>query len=62
MRDPKRIKKLLGMIEEEWNKHPDQRFYQLLTNMGLYNKELPDHYWIEDDEMIKTWESNDEGV
>lgn len=30
MRDPKRIKELLGLIESIWDKQPDLRFNQLL--------------------------------
>lgn len=38
MRDPKRIKPFLKYIEREWLKSPDQRFGQLLINLGI----LPD--------------------
>lgn len=32
MQDPERIKRILKLIEELWNKFPDQRLYQLLVN------------------------------
>jgi len=52
MRDIKRIKKILGMIEEKWNKYPDMRFYQLLINIGLVldSSEL---WYLEDDKVIE---------
>ena len=49
MRDPKRIKRILEMIEECWNKYPDQRFTQLLINLGLMEDGTKWHY--EDDEL-----------
>ena len=30
------------LIEKEWYKSPDQRFGQLLSNMGLVSKEIED--------------------
>lgn len=32
MRDPKRIKRILALIEKLWTQHPDQRLGQLLEN------------------------------
>jgi uncharacterized protein YihD (DUF1040 family) len=52
MRDIKRIKKILGKIEEKWNKYPDMRFYQLLINMGLVEDTF--ELWkLEDDKVIE---------
>jgi len=47
MRNPKRISKILTLLEELWNKTPDQRFGQMMINQGL----IPDgKLWnIEDD-------------
>jgi hypothetical protein len=33
MRDPARIKKILELIENYWNKNPDLRMFQLLINL-----------------------------
>ena len=50
MRDKKRIQRILKLIKEHWNKHPDLRFGQLLINMGI----------IED--SIRTWLNEDDGL
>ena len=52
MRDPKRIKRILKLIEKLWNKSPDQRFGQLLINHGIVDDSLI--VWNnEDDELEK---------
>lgn len=62
MRDPKRIKEILGVIEQVWTKNPDLRLMQLLLNaVGVYYEsdcnsricgfnicEIKDHYNTED--------------
>ena len=50
MRDPTRIKTILDKLNNIWQAHPDQRFYQLLINIGL----IPDsQLWhIEDEDII----------
>lgn len=35
MRDPKRIKKILKLLEKQWAQYPDLRFGQLLICLGL---------------------------
>lgn len=54
MRDPMRIRKVLKLIEQNWIKRPDQRFFQLVQNLQfeLGNKSGDLHY-LEDDELIK---------
>jgi len=50
MRNKTRIKRILGKIEELWNRSPDQRLGQLLINLSI----IPDdnYTWhIEDDEL-----------
>jgi hypothetical protein len=50
MREKARIKRILTLIEKQWIKREDQRFYQLLINLGMIedNNEL----WnTEDDEL-----------
>ena len=49
-RDPKRIKRMLNIIEEIWMKHPDQRFFQLLENIfGCQKLETQCFFNKEDD-------------
>jgi len=35
MREKARIKRILKLIEDYWNKYSDQRFGQLIINMGI---------------------------
>ena len=61
MRDKKRIKRILNMIESIWENMPDQRFFQLLINIGMM--EDNGMWWrLEDDKtekhlkkQMKTW-------
>ena len=46
MRDIKRIKRILKLIEKIWLKHPDLRLGQLLENMNITTYD--DLYYIED--------------
>lgn len=50
MRDPKRIKRIIGHIQEIWESHPDLRLTQLIMN-ALQMHEDP--YYIEDDHLEK---------
>jgi uncharacterized protein YihD (DUF1040 family) len=48
MRDPKRIKRILELIQNIWEQHPDLRLCQLIGNV------FPgDNYHIEDDDLEK---------
>jgi len=47
MRDPKRIEEILVTLGHIWMKHPDQRFCQLLFNIGL----AQDLFYLEDDKL-----------
>lgn len=49
MRDKKRIDRILDDLKERWKNEPDQRFYQLLINLGLIQDGQMWH--IEDDEV-----------
>lgn len=51
-------------IKEEWLKSPDQRFGQLLSNLGLVTKEIEDRIWnIEEDSwLIKNGYCNIEDI
>ncbi|MFW9871832.1 MAG: hypothetical protein ACFFG0_01935 [Candidatus Thorarchaeota archaeon] len=50
MRNPNRIKPILKLIEEIWNKAPDLRLTQLIMNALAVNY---DPYFIEDDDLEK---------
>ena len=47
MRDIKRIKRILKLIEDYWNKYSDQRFGQLIINMGIADDS--NRVWQRDD-------------
>ena len=52
MRPIERIPKLLELIQKEWEKSPDQRFGQLLINLGISPDNL--QFWnLQDDLIIK---------
>ena len=56
MRDIKRIKRILKLIEDYWNEYPDQRFCQLLINMGIVddsNKVWQRDDWDLEEDLIK---------
>ena len=50
MRNPKRISRILNLIKEIWENYPDQRFGQLLINLGLF-PDSPGNWQIEDDKI-----------
>jgi len=50
MRDIKRIKRILTLLEEHWMEGPDQRFGQLLINLGVVNDD------------VRLWNNEDDGL
>ncbi len=58
MRDPNRIPKVLKAIEQYWEKHPDLRLGQLLSNANSTHRArqgLPhsdDVFYLEDDDLL----------
>lgn len=51
MRDPKRIDRILPIVEEIWKANPDLRLTQLIMNsLAMHG----DPYYIEDDTLEKT--------
>lgn len=56
MRDQKRIRRILGLLEEIWNLVPDQRFGQLTENY-LWDCKNTCIFHIEDDETEKHLEN-----
>jgi hypothetical protein len=56
MRDPARIKKIMSIIESYWQSSPDQRFGQMLINLGLVPDDI--RTWnMEDDLLLKGLEA-----
>ena len=55
MRNPKRIEPLLNLIKKIWEKQPDLRLTQLLSNAALSSGEWSDNdlYHLEDDKLYK---------
>lgn len=47
MRDPKRIKRILGLVGSIWEKYPDLRLCQLLDNCFP----IGETYYAEDDAL-----------
>lgn len=55
MRDKNRIAPMCALLQQTWERQPDLRFGQLLYNMSYAicrEKQIPDMYNIEDDEMF----------
>ncbi len=50
MRDKKRIKRILNLLEEHWNRAPDYRFGQLLINLGIA------------EDSMRLWSNEDNGL
>ena len=62
-RDPFRMEPFLEefgkLLMEFWNRHPDYRFGQILTNFqysSLQQKGIKDFYYIEDEDFLPLWE------
>ena len=55
MRDPKRIKPILAELERIWSETPDQRFFQLISNLSykINETELTDLFYLEDDKTLE---------
>ena len=57
MRDKKRIKRILSLIEELWSQNYDMRFFQWLINYTtMVNYREHDPWYYEDDELLKALE------
>lgn len=53
MRDEKRIKRILKLIEKLWSEHPDSRFGQLLINLNIVNDDL--RVWSNEDDSFEEY-------
>lgn len=51
MRDPERIPVILGRLRKVWEKNPNLRLGQLITNV------FGDAYYIEDEKLVEALES-----
>ncbi len=57
MRDPKRIPRILKLLEKIWLDNPDLRLAQLIVNCRPTVAETcPDLYYLEDDDLITRFE------
>lgn len=60
-RDPFRLQpfaeQFFFLLMEYWNRHPDDRFGQILTRFqyAVQRKGYKDLFYIEDDELLKLW-------
>jgi hypothetical protein len=50
MRDPKRIARILGKLQQIWERYPDMRLGQLVTNL-IPGADLDKLWFIEEDEL-----------
>ena len=51
MRDERRIKRILKILEEIWEKSSDQRFGQLLINLGVIKDDF--ETWKNEDDLLE---------
>jgi uncharacterized protein YihD (DUF1040 family) len=51
MRDPKRIPEILNTLQEIWEKVPDWRFFQLISNIPWKDMQQ-DSFYYEDDKTL----------
>ena len=49
MRDPNRIHQILSLLEEYWEKNPDLRLCQIISNLAANTNFSTDSYYLEDD-------------
>jgi hypothetical protein len=52
-RDPARIPQVLRLLEQVWQKQPDQRLGQLLLNHLSPVSPCPELYYMEDDTLLR---------
>ena len=53
MRDKNRIQKILNLLKELWQKNPDQRFGQLLINLGIVRDGF--ETWQKEDDILEKY-------
>ena len=53
-RNPSRIPVVLELIEQEWQRSPDLRFFQLMHNLQYkFGNASGDLHYMEDEQLIK---------
>lgn len=52
MRNPDRIKVVLSLLQQGWEKVPDWRFGQLIENLKRYIN-VADLFYVEDDKLAE---------
>ena len=55
-RDPKRIARLLKMLEETWRKNPDLRLGQIIVSAAILSGKkivCPEIFHLEDEDMLQ---------
>ena len=53
MRDKKRIKRILSILEEIWEHNPDFRFGQLLINLRIIKDDF--ETWQNEDDLLEEY-------
>lgn len=54
MRDPNRIPQIINALKIYWEKYPDQRLGQILSNVNNVTKDrIDDIFYMEDNQIIK---------
>ena len=53
MRDKNRIQKILNLLEKIWQKDSDQRFGQLLINLGIIKDDF--ETWQKEDDVLEKY-------
>ena len=54
MRNPNRIPQIINALQRYWEKHPDQRLGQIMSNVNSVSEEkVDDVFYMEDDQIIK---------
>lgn len=48
MRDPKRISRIIKKLQTLWEKHPDMRLCQLISNVAFTQDKTGDLFYVED--------------
>ncbi|MGV8152041.1 MAG: hypothetical protein ACP5OG_03095 [Candidatus Nanoarchaeia archaeon] len=60
MRDKKRIKRILELIENIWSDNPDLRFGQLIINLGIAKDDF--NTWNNEDDELEKYLTNIQNI
>lgn len=53
MRDPARIPRMLDALRRAWERSPDLRLGQLVSNAARHHGAWPDVFSVEDDDLLR---------